>query len=421
MSVTFIANVMTRDRFKEILSNLHFSNNNEALPKDHPNHDRAFKVRWLIDYLNERFLQSVDPEANQSVDEHMVKFKGRNIMRQHIHNKPIEWGFKMWYRCAPKSGYLYEMDIYTGKKEVTEFGLGESVVLKLTEKLNGSFCRIFFDNFFTSPSLMRKLTENDLYGIGVVRQCRKLLPKKEETEKKKSKQVKSKNKTKELVHGSTFSSESSFDRGDSDFLVSKDGLVALRWKDSKVVMLLTNCMDPSMMTNVERRQKGKAEKLKLPCPVIIKEYNLHMNGVNLHDQLKTCYEVDRKAKFRYYLRIFFDLMDSVVVNAHIIYKKEVNARMNLLDFKVSLSEALVNGFSSRKRKFTADTPQLALELPLSMKEPDHIVQFTEKRSRCQYCFDEGKKDVKCFTYCKTCNVHICVQKDRNCFKMYHSF
>ena len=356
MSVTFIANVMTRERFKEILSNLHFSNNNEALPKDHPNHDRAFKVRWLIDYLNERFLQSVDPEANQSVDEHMVKFKSRNIMKQHIHNKPIKWGFKMWYRCAPKSDYLYEMDIYTGKKEVTESGLGESFVLKLTEKLNGSFCRISFDIFFTSSSLMRKLTENDLYGLGVVRQCRKLLAKKEETEKKKSKQVKSKNKTKELVHGSTFSSESSFDRGDSDFLVSKDGLVALRWKDSKVVMLLTNCMDPSMMTNVERRQKGKAEKLKLPCPVIIKEYNLHMNGVDLHDQLKTCYEVDRKAKFRYYLRIFFDLMDSVVVNAHIIYKKEVNARMNLLDFKVSLSEALVNGFSSRKRKFTADTP-----------------------------------------------------------------
>ena len=177
------------------MSNLHFSNNNEALPKDHPNYDRAFKVRWLIDYLNE------------SVDEHMVKFKGRNIMRQHIHNKHIKWGFKMWYRCAPKSDYLYEMDIYTGKKEVTESGLGESFVLKLTEKLNGSFCRISFDIFFTSSSLMRKLTENDLYGLGVVRQCRKLLAKKEETEKKKSKQVKSKNKTKELVHGSTFSSE----------------------------------------------------------------------------------------------------------------------------------------------------------------------------------------------------------------------
>ena len=108
------------------------------------------------------------PEVDPSVDEHMIKFKGRNIMRQHIKNKPIKWGFKMWYRCAPKTGYCYEFDIYTGKKETTEFGLSESVVLQLTEKLNGRFSRIFFDNFFTSPSLTRKLTENSLYGIGVV-------------------------------------------------------------------------------------------------------------------------------------------------------------------------------------------------------------------------------------------------------------
>ena len=75
----------------------------------------------------------------------------------------------MWYRCAPKTDYLYEFDIYTGRKETTEFALGE--------KLNGSFCRIFFDNFFISPSLLRKLTDSSLYGIGVVRQNRNLLPK----------------------------------------------------------------------------------------------------------------------------------------------------------------------------------------------------------------------------------------------------
>ena len=94
----------------------------------------------------------MESEAEQSVDEHMIKFKGRNIMRQHIKNKPIKWGFKMWYRWAPKTGYLYEMDIYTGKKESTEFGLGESVVLQLTEKLNGSFAKIYCDNFLHRPS-----------------------------------------------------------------------------------------------------------------------------------------------------------------------------------------------------------------------------------------------------------------------------
>ena len=70
-------------------------------------------------------------------------------MQQHIKNKPIKLGFRISHRCAPKTGYLYEFDIYTGRKETAEFGLGESVVLQLKKKLNWSFCRIFFDNFFT--------------------------------------------------------------------------------------------------------------------------------------------------------------------------------------------------------------------------------------------------------------------------------
>ena len=44
-SVNFVANVMTRGRFKEILGNLHFSNNEDVIPRDYQANDRAFKVR----------------------------------------------------------------------------------------------------------------------------------------------------------------------------------------------------------------------------------------------------------------------------------------------------------------------------------------------------------------------------------------
>lgn len=67
----------------------------------------------------------------------------------------------------------------TGKKEEGEFGLGESVVFQLTERLNESFCCVFFDNFFTSPLLLTKLTENLFYGISAVPQNLKLLSEKE--------------------------------------------------------------------------------------------------------------------------------------------------------------------------------------------------------------------------------------------------
>ena len=102
----------------------------------------------------------------------------------------------MWYRCAPKTSYLYEFDIWTGRKETIKFGLGKSVVLQLIEKLNGSFCRIFFDKFFTLLSLLRKLTDNSLYGIGVVRQNQKLLPKIEKLIKRNLKQKRNRRSSK---------------------------------------------------------------------------------------------------------------------------------------------------------------------------------------------------------------------------------
>ena len=114
-------------------------------------------------------------------------------------------------------------------------------------------------------------------------------------------------------------------------------------------------------------------------------------------------------------------MDTTVVNAHVIYKKTVDSKMNLFKFKVTLAESLINRFSSRKRKFMAEEPDLTVQIPQSMKEPDHMVQFTDKRRRCQYCLNNGRKEVKCFTYCQSCNVFLCVQKDRNCFKLFHTY
>ena len=46
-------------------------------------------------------------------------------MKQHIRNKPVKWGFKLWCRCDAVSGYLYQFDMYTGRKSDTEHGLGQ--------------------------------------------------------------------------------------------------------------------------------------------------------------------------------------------------------------------------------------------------------------------------------------------------------
>ena len=68
----------------------------------------------------------------------MTKFKDHHIMKQFMIDKTIKCAFKHWRRNDAKTGYLFEFDIYVGKKtEGTEVGLSDSVVLQLTESLEG--------------------------------------------------------------------------------------------------------------------------------------------------------------------------------------------------------------------------------------------------------------------------------------------
>ena len=144
-----IQNTMIRNRFCEILQNLHFADNR----KDDKT-DKAFKMRSVIDHLNSKFCEVLSNDSEQSIDEHMVKFKGRSGMKQYIKSKPIKWGFKFWFRCSSKSGYLYQMDIYLGRKQTPEFnlGLGEEVVLQLTKDLEESLKTVYLTTFLIVQS-----------------------------------------------------------------------------------------------------------------------------------------------------------------------------------------------------------------------------------------------------------------------------
>ena len=90
-------------------------------------------------------------------------------------NKPIKCRFLYWFRCGAKSGYLYEFNMYVGKKGNTELGLGESVVLSLCQKLKHTHY-VFFDNYFISPTLLVKLLEIGIYATDTVRANRKHMP-----------------------------------------------------------------------------------------------------------------------------------------------------------------------------------------------------------------------------------------------------
>ena len=56
--------------------------------------DKLKKIRWYHDYLNKKFPYNFIPNENATIDESMIKFKGRLSFRQYLPAKPTKWGGK---------------------------------------------------------------------------------------------------------------------------------------------------------------------------------------------------------------------------------------------------------------------------------------------------------------------------------------
>ena len=208
--------------------------------------------------------------------------------------------------------------------------------------------------------LMAKLLENDIYGIGTVRANRKHMP-----SLKPDKQMKK--------------------RGEHDWQACQT-LSATKWMDNKPVILLSNYYDPRVVKNIERRVKGLKDKVKVSCPTVIYEYNQFMGGVDLCDQMKVSYQVDRKSKFRFYLRIFFDFLDIGVVNSKIINDKmDSTVGMSAMDFRFSLARSMIEKFSNRKRTIPLHRPskkaRILIQLIICLSFPILVLVVFSVRPR----------------------------------------
>lgn len=75
-----IANVMSRNRWEEIKSNIHCNDNTNFFNPRDSNRDRLFKVRPLIDFLKEK-LREIPKYI--CVDEQINPYKGRSTLKQY--------------------------------------------------------------------------------------------------------------------------------------------------------------------------------------------------------------------------------------------------------------------------------------------------------------------------------------------------
>ena len=110
-----------------------------------------------------------------------------------------------------------------------------------------------------------------------------------------------------------------------------------------------------------------------------------MGGVDLMDQTKVSYEVDRRSKFRFYFHVFFDFLDIAVVKSKIVYNKiESTPSLSSPDFQYSIAQTMIRRFSSRKRAVSLSRPSKRSRGP-SFYIVDHLPDFAPSRVRCAFC------------------------------------
>ncbi|KAG1674650.1 PiggyBac transposable element-derived protein 3 [Nymphon striatum] len=327
-----VADVMSKNRFRYVLTVLHFANNTSAT--DEEKRDKVWKIRPWLDKFRTNCLKT-EPEEFNSVDEIMVPFKGKfSSIRQYIKNKPHKWGLKMWARTAI-SGILYDFDVYQGGGGArTALGVGGDVVMKLSETLpHNKNYKVFADNYFSGLPLVVSLRNLGIHYIGTIRPNR--LP---QCTIISDKELAKKN------------------RGSVDEIVeTNSNVVVVKWYDNRCVSLISSFIGATPIDDVRRWDKSKRKFVSVQRPNIVKLYNAYMGGVDLLDGYTSLYKFPMKSR-RWYLYLYWHTIMIAVVNAWLLYRRDckflgvpTKEIMNNRTFQASIAATLVQLNTQRTR------------------------------------------------------------------------
>ncbi|CAF1543190.1 unnamed protein product [Adineta ricciae] len=271
---TFISSIMSRNRFLQIFYNLHLANNSLEPERGSKEYSKIYKIKNFTDILRENFKKNYSFGRYGTIDESMIKFKGRSSLKQYLPLKPIKRGYKVWCLCDPITGYLFNFQIYLGKDEISgkEASLSERVVFDLISSDNFQGKYLYFDNFFTSLRLLEKLKLQKIKACGTIRPDRASIP-------------------------SDFAKKNKMQRGDCESMIILNSIVFV-WMDTKQVLLASNYHKENEVVSISRRLKN-GQHITINCPKAIKDYNQFSHGVDRLNQRISCYNLDLNSAVKY--------------------------------------------------------------------------------------------------------------------------
>lgn len=406
-SQVFPAKVLTRERYLTISWNLHLSDPNEDLQNDEKKgtsqYDPLFRLKPLLDTIKTACQTYYHPRQNISIDERMVATKACNSMKQYLKMKPSKYGFKLFVLADSYNGYTLDFNIFTGHTpSPSGHGLPYDAVMALLDpSFLGSGYHLYVDNFYTSPKLFKDLYDMKIGACGTYRENRKDCP-----------QAPNNALTKKDPRGTLR-------------WIREGPLVFVKWMDSKEISICSTIHPAFSGDTVMRRTKnndGKWISHVLTCPSPIIEYNKHIGGVDLSDQLLLSYSVHWKT-LRWYRTFFLHFLDIAATNAYLLHKDLCREKKQ----KAMTHRQFVAELSAQLCGVTVKSIPETLSKGCVKHLPVMINQTPTERSKlasagrkiCVYCRKTTHKKNYTPWKCEACGVALCLIGDRNCFHIWH--
>ena len=227
-------------------------------------------------------------------------------------------------------------------------------------------------------------------------------------------------------------------RASFDYRIDLNSLLrVLKWYDNKR-FILGSSFSTVRASNTNRRwDSKKKDHSNVVYPDMVKEYNESMGGVDLNEILISLYHADIQARKRWYLKIITHLVTIFNVNGWLLcrrYSEQLRVlkknQHNLLLFMKGAANALLFTGKEpaittpgRPKKRTSSSTRTSGKKPMVPKPAVdirfdgiyHWPEFGEKRNRYRVC------SMVSVVYCSKCQIYICLQKERNCFKQFHDW
>ncbi|CAH2006701.1 unnamed protein product [Acanthoscelides obtectus] len=308
--VAAIADIMTRDRFFSIRSNLKVVIDG-SISEEKRRYDKFWKVRPILEAVLQGCLQ-LPREKVVAVDEQMIPFTGTCQMKQFVRGKPNPEGLKNFVVAAP-DGLVVDFELYQGKNtfpddSVKRLGVGPSAVVRLGRTLFPG-THVYCDRYFTTIPLLEYLRQQKKYCTGTIMKSR--VP--------------------AAAHLTSDKMMAKIGRGSSEQIVRQDGeIVVVQWYDLKSVLLASTRLGIQPSDECKRWSKKDPKYIQVATPYIVAKYNDCMGGIDLIDRMISYYTIQARSK-KWTLRIYalnspgnMAMKDKVFIRCYTKIAKDAN-------------------------------------------------------------------------------------------------